>query len=191
MKTLQLAQLLRETAMHHGSFEAVAPPHDWWDWYAAYMEARGRGSNPEGASGGRLALYGGCQAGGRSARLTLPSCAGDPSPLTTGSRAQRPGPRSHGDPESVPMTTQAGHPHMGEHHGRRSAPFIKRVAFPTMPQHVTKQRSSACSLNLIAAKSPVSLFHSNGTGHGSHAGRRDRHPRSGRDGAAGPRGPRR
>jgi hypothetical protein len=18
-----------------GSFEAVAPPHDWWDWYAA------------------------------------------------------------------------------------------------------------------------------------------------------------
>ena len=32
-----LAQLLHETADHHGSFEAVAPPHDWWDWYAEYM----------------------------------------------------------------------------------------------------------------------------------------------------------
>lgn len=45
-----LAQLLHETADHHGSFEAVAPPHDWWDWYAAYMDARERGSNPEEAS---------------------------------------------------------------------------------------------------------------------------------------------
>lgn len=44
------AQLLRETAQHHGSFEAVAPPHDWWDWYAAYMDARERGSTPEEAS---------------------------------------------------------------------------------------------------------------------------------------------
>ena len=34
------AALLHETADHHGSFEAVAPPHDWWDWYAAYMLAR-------------------------------------------------------------------------------------------------------------------------------------------------------
>jgi catechol 2,3-dioxygenase-like lactoylglutathione lyase family enzyme len=45
-----LAQLLHETAEHHGSFEAVAPPHDWWDWYAAYMDARERGSTPEEAS---------------------------------------------------------------------------------------------------------------------------------------------
>ena len=34
------AQLLRETAIHHGAFEAIAPAHDWWDWYAAYMDAR-------------------------------------------------------------------------------------------------------------------------------------------------------
>ena len=27
----QLAQLLRETAAHHGEFEALAPAHDWWD----------------------------------------------------------------------------------------------------------------------------------------------------------------
>lgn len=39
-----LAELLHETADHHGSFEAVAPPHNWWDWYAAYMDARERGS---------------------------------------------------------------------------------------------------------------------------------------------------
>jgi hypothetical protein len=45
-----LSQLLLETAKHHGSFEAVAPPHDWWDWYAAYMDARERGSSPEEAS---------------------------------------------------------------------------------------------------------------------------------------------
>ena len=45
-----LAQLLHDTAQHHGSFEAVAPPHDWWDWYAAYMDARERGRTSEEAS---------------------------------------------------------------------------------------------------------------------------------------------
>ncbi len=45
-----LAELLHETAEHHGSFEAVAPPHDWWDWYAAYLDARERGSTPEAAA---------------------------------------------------------------------------------------------------------------------------------------------
>ena len=34
----------------HGAFEAVAPPHDWWDWYAAYMDARQSGSTPDEAS---------------------------------------------------------------------------------------------------------------------------------------------
>jgi hypothetical protein len=45
-----LADLLHETADHHGSFEAVAPPHNWWDWYAAYMDAREHGSAPEAAA---------------------------------------------------------------------------------------------------------------------------------------------
>jgi catechol 2,3-dioxygenase-like lactoylglutathione lyase family enzyme len=45
-----LADLLHETADHHGSFEKVAPPHNWWDWYAAYMDARQRGNSPEAAS---------------------------------------------------------------------------------------------------------------------------------------------
>jgi hypothetical protein len=45
-----LADLLHETEEHHGAYEAVAPPHNWWDWYAAYMDARERGSAPEQAS---------------------------------------------------------------------------------------------------------------------------------------------
>ena len=45
-----LAQLLHETAERHGSFEAIAPPHDWWDWYAAYMHARQAGSTPDEAT---------------------------------------------------------------------------------------------------------------------------------------------
>jgi hypothetical protein len=47
MDIAELAQLLHETAEHHGAFEAVAPPHDWWDWYAAYMDAREHGSAPD------------------------------------------------------------------------------------------------------------------------------------------------
>jgi hypothetical protein len=45
-----LADLLHEAEQHHGAFEAVAPAHDWWDWYAAYMDARERGGTPEQAS---------------------------------------------------------------------------------------------------------------------------------------------
>jgi len=45
-----LAQLLHETSEHHETFEAVAPPHDWWDWYAAYMDARQHGNSPEDAA---------------------------------------------------------------------------------------------------------------------------------------------
>ena len=44
-----LADLLHETSIHHGDFEAVAPPHNWWDWYAAYMVARQDGSSSEDA----------------------------------------------------------------------------------------------------------------------------------------------
>jgi len=45
-----LADLLHETSERHGAFEAVAPPHDWWDWYAAYMVARQGGAEPDAAS---------------------------------------------------------------------------------------------------------------------------------------------
>jgi hypothetical protein len=50
MEVAALAQLLHETSERHGAFEKVAPPHDWWDWYAAYMDARERGSAPDEAS---------------------------------------------------------------------------------------------------------------------------------------------
>ena len=45
-----LADLLHETSERHGAFEAVAPPHDWWDWYAAYMLAREAGSTEDEAA---------------------------------------------------------------------------------------------------------------------------------------------
>lgn len=48
--TAGIAELLHETALHHGAFEAAAPPHDWWDWYAAYFEARQDGSPSEEAT---------------------------------------------------------------------------------------------------------------------------------------------
>jgi hypothetical protein len=50
MDVAALAELLHETAEHHESFEGVAPPHAWWDWYAAYMDARERHATPEEAS---------------------------------------------------------------------------------------------------------------------------------------------
>ena len=50
MDVAALAELLHETSLHHGAFEAVAPPHDWWDWYAAYMQARQGGGAPDEAS---------------------------------------------------------------------------------------------------------------------------------------------
>jgi hypothetical protein len=47
MDIAALADLLHETAERHDRFEKVAPPHDWWDWYAAYMDAREGGRTPE------------------------------------------------------------------------------------------------------------------------------------------------
>jgi hypothetical protein len=50
MEVSALADLLHETSLRHGAFEAVAPPHDWWDWYGAYMTARQGGSAPDDAA---------------------------------------------------------------------------------------------------------------------------------------------
>jgi hypothetical protein len=50
MNIAALAGLLHETSQRHGAFEAVAPPHDWWDWYAAYMHARHGGGSKDEAS---------------------------------------------------------------------------------------------------------------------------------------------
>jgi hypothetical protein len=50
MDVATLAELLHETAEHHGAFEARAPKHNWWDWYASYLDAREQGSTSEEAT---------------------------------------------------------------------------------------------------------------------------------------------
>ncbi len=50
MDVAALAELRHETSGRHGASEAAAPPHNWWDWYAAYMDARESGSTPDEAS---------------------------------------------------------------------------------------------------------------------------------------------
>jgi len=50
MDIADLGRLLRETSELHGAFEAIAPAHDWWDWYAAYMDARDHGCSAEEAA---------------------------------------------------------------------------------------------------------------------------------------------
>ena len=50
MDVASLADLLHETAERHDSYEKVAPQHDWWDWYAAYIHARQTGSSPDDTS---------------------------------------------------------------------------------------------------------------------------------------------
>jgi len=42
-----LADLLHETEEHHGPYETTHAPHHWWDWYAAYFNARRDGSSPD------------------------------------------------------------------------------------------------------------------------------------------------
>jgi len=50
MDVAALADLLRETAEHHDSYEKTHPKHDWWNWYAPYMDARLKGDSREEAS---------------------------------------------------------------------------------------------------------------------------------------------
>ena len=50
MDVSSLANLLHETAEHHDPYEKTHAAHKWWDWYAAYMNARNSGSTPDEAS---------------------------------------------------------------------------------------------------------------------------------------------
>jgi hypothetical protein len=50
MDVATLAELLHETAERHEPYEETHAAHNWWDWYAAYMDAREHGSTPEQAS---------------------------------------------------------------------------------------------------------------------------------------------
>ena len=50
MDVATLAELLHETAEHHGHYEKTHPEHNWWDWYAPYIHARQQGSSPTDAA---------------------------------------------------------------------------------------------------------------------------------------------
>jgi catechol 2,3-dioxygenase-like lactoylglutathione lyase family enzyme len=45
-----LAELLRETSEHHDGYEKTHDKHNWWDWYAPYLNARQNGSTPDEAA---------------------------------------------------------------------------------------------------------------------------------------------
>jgi len=46
MNVQALADRLREAAEHHDSYEKTHPKHNWWDWYAPYVDAHQRGCTP-------------------------------------------------------------------------------------------------------------------------------------------------
>jgi hypothetical protein len=50
MSIASLADLLHETSEHHDAYEKSHAPHNWWDWYAAYIDARERDSTSPEAS---------------------------------------------------------------------------------------------------------------------------------------------
>ncbi len=50
MDVATLAELLHETAEHHGDYEKTHAEHHWWDWYAPYLSTRQSGSSPEEAA---------------------------------------------------------------------------------------------------------------------------------------------
>jgi catechol 2,3-dioxygenase-like lactoylglutathione lyase family enzyme len=43
----RLGELLRETEEHHGQYEKTHAKHNWWDWYAPYLNARENGYSLE------------------------------------------------------------------------------------------------------------------------------------------------
>ena len=45
-----LAKLLHETEQRHGGYEKTHAKHNWWDWYASYLNARQNSSSPEQAA---------------------------------------------------------------------------------------------------------------------------------------------
>jgi len=49
MTVPELAELLHETSLHHDAYEKAHAPHNWWDWYASYLNARLDGSGSDAA----------------------------------------------------------------------------------------------------------------------------------------------
>ena len=50
MDVATLGELLHETAERHHPYEQSSPDHNWWDWYAAYLNARLEGSDSKEAN---------------------------------------------------------------------------------------------------------------------------------------------
>ena len=50
MDVATLAHLLHETEEHHGQYEKRHAKHNWWDWYASYLNARLNGTNSDEAA---------------------------------------------------------------------------------------------------------------------------------------------
>ena len=50
MEIADLADLLHETAERHDRYEETHAAHNWWDWDAAYVDARDHASTPQQAS---------------------------------------------------------------------------------------------------------------------------------------------
>jgi catechol 2,3-dioxygenase-like lactoylglutathione lyase family enzyme len=50
MDVATLAELLHETEGHHGQYEKTHGKHNWWDWYAPYLNARQNGRSPDEAT---------------------------------------------------------------------------------------------------------------------------------------------
>src|SRR4030095_1431599 len=45
-----VAELLHETSEHHDHYEKTHAEHHWWDWYAAYFNARQSGQSSQNAT---------------------------------------------------------------------------------------------------------------------------------------------
>jgi hypothetical protein len=50
MNIADRAGLLHETGDRHGQFEATHVPHNWYDWYAAYLDSREQGGTSDEAA---------------------------------------------------------------------------------------------------------------------------------------------
>jgi len=50
MDVPEFAELLHEAAERHDSYEKTHGKHNWWDWYAPYIQARQNGRSADGAS---------------------------------------------------------------------------------------------------------------------------------------------
>ena len=52
MDVATLAELLHETSERHDHYEKTHAKHNWWDWYASYLNARQNGTSPNEAVAG-------------------------------------------------------------------------------------------------------------------------------------------